>query len=220
MKNKLSTPREIFIAIIINLLSNGIFLLFQSFGSQPLELQVPMWIFVLFVGVTLTITYFLILRIKVDPFLELIDDLEICIEDFKRFFNHPNWAIMPNPFSSEPEFWKYYENSFSFVLKSWYLNLERRFKKQRKDVDDDLLIEYSTEFCEIVNQYLTFSKVFQKLTEKHPISENIRLQYNTSFVNEFNTIFRLNLINYLKKLERITSKRIEKSDIKPATPLD
>ena len=215
------TLREILIAIVVNLVSSGMFLLFQIFlGPSGLEQQVPIWVLALSVGLMLTVMYFIILRMKVDPFLRLIDDMRNCIDDFEKFFHHPHWAIMPNPFSEEPEFWKYYENSFSNVLYSWYLSVKKRYDEARVDMDSNTLIGYSNEFRRIVCYYLMFAKSFRTLTKKHPIPNHIRKQYNMSFVNEFNTIFRPNLLNCIKNIQRTIGKEIPNSDIEPAAVLE
>lgn len=221
MKNNIPTLRDILIAFVINLISNGVFVLFQVVsGSGALELQIPIWILILFVGTVLTVTYFIILRVKVDPFLELIDDLRVCIEDFERFFKYPCRAIMPNPFSEEPEFWKHYEKGFSHVLYSWYSSLKRRFEKSRKGMDEDILVAFSNDFHDIVRYYLSFAESFREFVKKHPTPKHIRKQFNTNYVEEFNTLFRPNLVNYLRKLQKITNKKIVESDIKLATKLE
>jgi hypothetical protein len=168
----------------------------------------------------LTVLYLLLtLRTKIDPVLELKDDLGICIEDFEKFFSHPHLAIMPNPFTKEPDFWKYYVDSFS-VLSKWYSNLKTRFAKYKEHIDMAALMDYKGEFCEIVEYYLNFAETFSELTKKYPIANHIRKQYNMSFANEFNTIFRPNFIKYLRSLGQKLGQKMEDEKISPAKILE
>lgn len=100
---KIPTLKEVIFAIIINVVSNGIFVLMQAVSGVSIYQQVPIWVLSLSIGIVLTVSYLIVLRLKVDPFLKLVGDLKTCIEDFEKFFNHPHYAIMPNPFNNEPE---------------------------------------------------------------------------------------------------------------------
>jgi hypothetical protein len=210
---------DILLAIIINLISSAIFLLLTSLGYLE-ALQIPNWLALLFAGLMLTMVNFFIFRKKEEPVIKLLIDLKMCIDDFEKYFRRPYWAIIPNPFKEEPDFWKYYEDTFTYVFHSWYSYFKERFERSRTDMDIDKLVSYSNEFLEIVKYYLVYAKSFRTFVKKYPIPKHIREQYNTKFVGEFNTIFRPDLIKFLKNLQMRTGKERITTDIGSAMSLE
>jgi len=207
---------DILLAIFINLISSAIFWFLTSLGYLE-ALQIPSWLALLFAGLMLTMVNFFIFRKKEEPVIKLLADLKMCIDDFEKYFHHPYWAIMPNPFKEEPDVWKYYNDSFSYTLYSWYSDFKKTFEKSRTAMDIETLVSYTDGFCEIVQNYLRFANSFRDLAKRHPVTKQVREQYNSKFSSEFTTIFRPNLINYLKKLSRETDKEISADIGSPAT---
>jgi len=212
-------PEDILLSIIIDLLVGVILLALPS--VVPISvLQIPSFLGLLFINDLLILMAIWLFREKEEPIIKLSGDLKMCFEDFGKFFGHPYRAVMPNPFQKEPDFWKYYENTFSYVLYSWYSNLKVRFDKSRMGMDIDELVSYSNEFCEIVKLYLVYAESFREFVKKYPIPKHIREQYNTKFVSEFNTIFRPDLIKFLKNLQMQTDKEKITIDIGSAAALE
>ena len=58
-----------------------------------------------------------------------------------------------------------------------------------------------------------YAESFNNLTKKYPISKEIQEQYNTQFVDEFITIFRPDMVKYLKNLQRHTGNKMETIEI-------
>lgn len=218
---RLKWPRleDILLSLIIDLIAGAILLLLQSLASIA-PVQVPLFLGLLFVNDLFILMAISLFREKEEPVIKLSADLRECIEDFGKFFHHPFWAVMPNPFEEEPDFWKYYQDTFSYTFHSWYSNFKERFEKSRTDKDIDELVRYSSEFCEIVKYYLLYAESFRVFAKKYPVSKQIREQYNLRFAGEFNTIFRPDLIKFLKNLQRETGKEKISSDIGSATPME
>lgn len=215
--------KEIVFIIIINVVSNIISYVIQLAFGTPINTQVPIWLLFFAIGLVLSVVYLFILQWKVDPVLKITGELKTCIDDFEKFFRHPNWAIMPNPFDKEPKLWKYYVDSFSCVLFSWYSALRKRFTESKKsggEIDQASLVEFSNEFCDIVTEYMRFAGTFVELTKTNPIPEHIRRQYNDRFVTDFNTIFRPNMIQYLRSVEKIAKCKMNCSSIESVAPIE
>ena len=213
------TYKDVLISIILNLISSAIFLILQSVWLIA-EVQIPVFLGLLLVNDLFILMAISIFREKEEPVIKLSTDLKMCIEDFGKFFSHPFWAVMPNPFQEEPDFWKYYQDTFSYVLHSWYSSFKEGFEESRSDMDINELGRYSSEFCQIVKYYLMYAESFREFAKKYPIPEHIHDQYNRKFVGEFNTIFRPEIVKFLKNLQRQAGKERISIDIGSATPLE
>lgn len=211
--------KDIFLSIVLpvfaTLIANVLWVFLQNLSLfSLLQFPIPVWIFVLSVGFLLVIINFGILRKKVDPLMrktnsKLAEGLNDCIRDFQKFFRHPYYAIIPNPFDNEPEFWKYYQDSFAYVLHSWFLSLKDRVESLMVSPSQGIITQYSEEFYSIVEKYLIYAETFRGFTKTYSIPDYIREQYDMKFVEEFNTTFRPNFKNYLNSLQKVVTKKIQ-----------
>lgn len=219
-KIKLPKPEDFFLSIIVNLIASVITLLLLPYIVTIAEIGIPVFIALLFVNDLLILMAISVFRKKEEPVIRLTADLKMCIDDFGKYFRHPHYAIIPNPFSKEPVFWKYYYDSFAYSFHSWYSSFRGRFEKERTDMDIEELVIYSNEFYEIVKHYLMYANSFRALAKKHPAIPSIRDQFNRKFVDEFNHIFRPDFIKFLKNLQRETGEGKITVDIGSAAPLE
>jgi len=208
MDNNPLSVKNLAIAIGINLISSVIVIITQYFlGQNVITQQVTSWVPVLAVGIIATILYFYILKIKVDPFIELKDDFRLCLIDFKKLISYPS-AIPPNPFSNkEPPLWSNYQKDVSEIINKWYSCIENKVFSDYNNIDINDLLEYSNEFIKIVQCYLQFTEGYRKIVKNYSIQQDLINKYNTYFVTDFNTLLRPKLISYINKFNKSSEKK-------------
>lgn len=158
-----------------------------------------------------------------DKMEEYVDDMNLLIEEFRRFFHHPNRGIMPNPFNEEPKLWKYYADSFFVVYFSWFSSFERRFREFKEKPDFDKLYRFWTEFCSIIRGYRSYAQSFKAFASTQEqvqnVPDHIKEQFNQNFLEEFNHILLRKIDQYGVKFERASGRRISDKRIEPIKPI-
>jgi hypothetical protein len=193
------------VSVFLGIVSNILYALIQYVLGRP-TFQFQEWIMVFIIALIASFSTYVIFNKKEKPVFMLSAEFKTQIEHFEKYFHHPHYAIIPNPFDKKPEFWDSFFDLSSAFLRESYLRLGKNFEKSKKDLTLEELKDISIDFCRIIENYLRFTRTLRSMASKYPLSEGIREQYNENFVTEFNTVFRPDLIKYLEKLERILGK--------------
>lgn len=187
----------------------GLALLIVAIVSLFISLENWIWILVL-VGIFAFGTMVELRSIWKERIGDCVRDFDSLIKEFEKFFNHPYWAIMPNPFNQEPEWWKYYADTFFEVFKSWFSSLKDRFEGSKSKLNSQTLLEYVIEFYSIVRYYRFYAESFRKKStmREYSIQRDLKKQYNESFVKHFNDVLLRNMSDFSKRFERIIDREI------------
>jgi hypothetical protein len=149
--------------------------------------------------------------------------LDLLVEEFGKLFNHPFWAIMPNPFNKEPNVWKYYVDSFSETYSSWVSSFKNRFRQSKEQLDFQKLLDFWAEFCSIVRNYRLYAQSFRALAtlkeQASNIPDHIKEQFNTDFLEEFNHALLRKIDEYAIKFERASGYDVPGRKIEPVKPI-
>lgn len=211
-----------FISIFVVLIPNAIFFVVENLGVIA-PVMATFWIFTIPSGILSSILTYVLFVEKDEPIISLSNDLKILIDDFEGFLKHPNSAMTPNPFDNELEFWESHIKLVNRIIVHWHSSLKERVMRSRlkKNIDIDELKNSVLELCGIVKYYLLFSENFKVTATKNSLSSGIRERYNKKFVNEFNTIFRIRLLDYLRNFSKVSGiEEIRKIEVDSAILLE
>jgi len=154
--------------------------------------------------------------------VEFMQDLNLLTEELEKFFHHPSYAIMPNPFNKKPSFWKYFEGSFSGAYHSWVSSFKVRITESKKNITYEDLLNLWIEFCTIVGHYRSFALSFREIAstkeQEANIPEHIKKQHNTKFVEEFNVLLR-KIQEFAVEFEQASGLKVPNKQIEPAKPI-
>ncbi len=160
---------------------------------------------------------------RTDRIEDHVADMNLLLEEFRRFFHHPNRGIMPNPFNDEPKLWKYYVDSFSSTYFSWFSSFEQRFREFKENPDFDKLYRFWIEFCSIIKEYRRYAESFRAFASTQEqvqnVPDHIKNQFNQDFLEAFNHILLRKIDEYGVKFERAFGHRIPDKRIKPIKPI-
>lgn len=206
----------------MGIIPNAIFFVLENLGGV-VPIMATYWIFTIAVGIISSISTYVLFVKEDEPIINLSKEFKILIDDFEEFFNHPNSAMIPNPFDKEPEYWKLHFNLANRGLFNWYVFLKERVLKSnlKNKIDIDELKNSVLELSKIIKYYLIFSEDFVFTAKQNSLSEGVRERYNKKFVNEFNTVFRTRLLNYFRAFSKVSGfEEIRKIKIESATLLE